>query len=79
MESSENEKKEECKKSCCGSSCCCAKLFLAFLLLLIGGIMGYLVGKSSMNGCKYWKGIECYSASKSCPVTGTTAPTEKAK
>lgn len=77
MESSENEKKEDHKR--CGSShCCCSKLFIAFLLLLIGGILGYLIGKCSMSRCYYGRGMVCMT-SQSGPATGVSAPVEKTK
>lgn len=53
-------------KSCCSSGCgCCGgKALKALILLLVGGVLGYLVG----GHCAYRKGM--------CPISNTmmTAP-----
>jgi len=67
------------KDSCCGSGggscghrrCCSGKAALVLVLLLIGGLIGYGVGRchSSHYGCHY--------SMADCPMAGSQAPTAK--
>lgn len=40
------EKKEECKTGC---GCCCGKAIKALVLLLLGGVIGFLMGRSGWH------------------------------
>lgn len=85
MESNENKKEKECcsdKDSCSTKSsyCCCGKIFIAFILLLIGGAIGYLSGKN----CSYrYTKMQCAmtkqeaAQSAPAPVAEPTAATPK--
>jgi len=66
----DNEMKQS-EGSCCGSKSggrCCGKYIVALVLLLVGGLIGYMCGK-------------CCSAGKGamCPVAGMSAPATPAK
>ncbi len=52
------DKDTDDKDSCCGSGRCGGKA-IGLILLLIGGIVGYLIG----GHCAYRKGM--------CPIAGT--------
>ena len=63
----ENKEEKECCKtgSCgCGKSCCCARGLAAVVLLLLGGIIGYLIG-----GNCHGKGWKCPMMPMSAPMT----------
>lgn len=44
------ENQEGCEKGKCCSSCCGAKALMAVVLLLIGGIGGYVLGRCGVIG-----------------------------
>ena len=65
--------KEEPKKEGChsrGHHCCCGKAIAALVLLLLGGVIGYLMGRCSLLCDK--KGYGMMSA---CPMTQTQEKT----
>lgn len=69
MEKSEDQNKEEGRKSCCGRHCCCiGKVFAAFVLMLIGGIVGFLMGH-----CSYRRGMGAYGMMQGCPMSDASA------
>ncbi|MFA6091923.1 MAG: hypothetical protein WCU88_07780 [Elusimicrobiota bacterium] len=49
------EKKAECcttEEKGCGCGCgCAAKMFIALVLLILGGVIGYLVGQHRCRTC----------------------------
>ena len=57
------DKKEECCDSkggsCCGKSCCAGKAAFALVLLLIGGLIGYALGRCGM----------CHKMMPPCPMS----------
>jgi hypothetical protein len=59
------EKEDSEKGSCCsgGGKCCGCKCVKALVMLLIGGVIGYLLG----GHCAYRKGA--------CPMTGMMSTT----
>ncbi|MBI1979166.1 MAG: hypothetical protein HYS58_00205 [Elusimicrobia bacterium] len=69
-----NESKDESRKnSCCSRGhCCCGKAIAAFVLLSIGGIIGYLLG----THCSMYK-MACLSqkAQSNCPMVQPTQGT----
>ena len=48
MENPKENEEKECssdKHSCCsGGGCCCGKALIVFIIFLLGGIIGYLIG-----------------------------------
>ena len=75
MESGQEESKKECcEKSSCGSqggcrkSCCGVKALAVFLLFLVGGIIGYLMG----SHCSSSRYAECKMGmmQSHCPSEG---------
>jgi hypothetical protein len=60
----ENAKKEECCDSkgggCgCGKGCCAGKAAFALVLLLIGGLIGYALGRGGL----------CHKMMPPCPIS----------
>ena len=58
----EKDKKEECCDSkgcgCCGKGCCAGKAAFALVLLVIGGLIGYALGRGG------W----CHRMMPPCPM-----------
>jgi hypothetical protein len=75
----ENKDNKSEKEDCCGSSgscgcgghrCCSGKAALVLVLLLIGGLIGFCIGRHHSYGCGFHYGMNC-------PIMG--APTTPGK
>lgn len=74
-DSPDNSKKEE--TTCCssghgrGGRCCCSKALKVLILVLLGGIIGFLMGSHGSYGRHGWRHHCCdYSMSSVAPTPG---------
>ena len=64
----ENEEKKEEGKSCCSKGGCCCKAFKTIVLLVIGGIAGFFMGRHCGSGM-------CPMRSMIAPAATAPSPT----
>ncbi|MCB4756663.1 MAG: hypothetical protein LHV69_06475 [Elusimicrobia bacterium] len=77
MDTPKDEKESACScesSCCCGSSCLGGKALVVLILLLVGGVLGYLMSVSCL-----WKKSCHMMMSQPCPMMGqqSTPPAKK--